>query len=131
MKIGFLQFNPKLLDLPFNVNRVAKLIKSVKEVDILALPELANSGYNFQNKEEAFSAAEIPEKSPFVAMLQKEAQRLNALIITGFNEKEENKLYNSALLIDKTGIRGTYRKNHLFYREKEFFSPLPTSNRLL
>ena len=123
MKIGFLQFAPELANLQANVEKVTSFLQNIREVDILVLPELANSGYNFSSQKEAFNSSEIPAESPFVKLLQQESNRLDALIITGFNEREGDKLFNSSLLIDKTGIVGKYRKLHLFYREKEFFTP--------
>ena len=56
-------------------------------------------------------------------VLREYASKFSSLIITGFNEREGEKLYNSALLIDEKGVVGKYRKLHLFYREKEFFEP--------
>lgn len=44
-------------------------------------------------------------------------------VVTGINEKAGNKIFNSSLLIDETGIKGKYRKIHLFWNEKDFFHP--------
>jgi predicted amidohydrolase len=44
-------------------------------------------------------------------------------LVFGIAEKEEDKIYNSALLTGPKGYIGTYRKSHLFYEENLFFSP--------
>lgn len=54
-------------------------------------------------------------------MLANHAKKNMQIIVTGFNELNENKLYNSSLLITKDGITGKYRKVHLFMKEKSFF----------
>ncbi|MFB3116278.1 MAG: nitrilase-related carbon-nitrogen hydrolase [Gammaproteobacteria bacterium] len=42
-------------------------------------------------------------------------------LVTGFAEKSEDKLFNSALLIGPNGVEHTYRKLHLFNEEKHLF----------
>ena len=44
------------------------------------------------------------------------------MIISGFVEKEGNKIYNSAMMVSNKGVIGTYRKIHLYYKEKLWFS---------
>lgn len=44
-------------------------------------------------------------------------------VVTGFNERAGNKLYNSAVLVGPTGVVGLYRKMHLFMNEQDYFCP--------
>ncbi|MFW9784710.1 MAG: nitrilase-related carbon-nitrogen hydrolase, partial [Candidatus Heimdallarchaeota archaeon] len=41
----------------------------------------------------------------------------------GFVERKEKNLYNSAIIVLKSGVIGSYRKLHLYYKEKLWFSP--------
>jgi len=82
---------------------------------------LANSVYNFNSKEEALEYSEDLENSKFVNFLIQQAQKLNAGIVAGVNERKGDKLYNSSILVDESGIIGKYRKLHLFLNEPDFF----------
>ncbi|GAA3972975.1 carbon-nitrogen hydrolase [Mucilaginibacter dorajii] len=66
------------------------------------------------------AAAEGPEGQS-VAELQKLSKESRTLVIAGFAERSNNKVYNSALVALPDGQLKTYRKTHLFYREKECF----------
>jgi predicted amidohydrolase len=53
----------------------------------------------------------------------KYAHSKKSYLVFGIAEKQGNKLFNSAVLIGPEGYIGNYRKSHLFYEEKLFFSP--------
>ena len=91
--------------------------------DLYILPELANSGYRFKDKEEARTCAESISDSKFIKQLKKWAVGHNCYIVTGLCEKEHDKLYNSSVLIGPQGVEGIYRKLHLFMDEKGIFEP--------
>ena len=57
MRVGFVQFNPRLLDVEGNVDAAIRLIGR-KRSDLIVLPELFNTGYNFRNRKELESVAE-------------------------------------------------------------------------
>ena len=44
-------------------------------------------------------------------------------VVSGFAEKAENRIYNSAVLIGPKGLIHIYRKIQLFFKEKEIFEP--------
>ncbi len=44
-------------------------------------------------------------------------------MVWGMAEKDGEKLYNSAVLVDRGRYIGKYRKSHLFSSEKEIFTP--------
>jgi len=123
MKAGFLQMEPKLGEGPQNALHIRELIGKMDRFDLIVLPELANSGYNFRNPEMAMELSEDVERSHFVDILQKVCADKHCRIVTGFNERDGNKIYNSALLIDENGVAGKYRKIHLFMNEKDYFTP--------
>jgi predicted amidohydrolase len=47
----------------------------------------------------------------------------NATLVAGFIERENGNCYNAAMMADASGIITTYRKLHLFNKEKIWFSP--------
>ncbi|MGK5092336.1 nitrilase-related carbon-nitrogen hydrolase [Deltaproteobacteria bacterium TL4] len=123
MKIGYIQFAPELNDLQGTLNKLDPLLEEASEADLLVLPELCNSGYNFKTKESAFHSSETTERSEFITFLTEKCQKHHFLIASGFNEREGDKLYNSAILVGREGFIGKYRKLHLFMNEKDFFEP--------
>ncbi|MCT4644134.1 MAG: 5-formyltetrahydrofolate cyclo-ligase, partial [Carboxylicivirga sp.] len=122
MKISLVQFAPQLGQLQQNLNQIKDLIQT-SDGQLFVLPELANSGYNFKNREEALGAAEKIENSIFLTELVKIAKDKNCLIVSGFCEREGGQLFNSAVLLGSNGVIGCYRKLHLFLNEKDIFTP--------
>lgn len=121
--VAYLQTSPLLGKNSKTLDLTNIMLKGVLHADLIVLPELANSGYNFISKEQAVASAEDPSGSSFVEMLMKHARRLNANLVSGFNELAGDGLYNSALLVNKEGVAGCYRKTHLFMHERDFFLP--------
>ncbi len=121
MKLAIIQFAPIFGDLKSTLASLTNLMEKVKEADLVVLPELANSGYNFNSKEEAFNLAETISDSVFIDFLQAKCKLYDFTIATGFAEKEKDNLYNSSVLLNADGIIGTYRKLHLFMNEKKIF----------
>lgn len=124
LKSAYLQTSPVINDPGQNIKQIESLIGQVKTADLVVLPELANSGYNFKDRKEAEQTAEGITDGAFCRYLSEKARAHNQIIISGVNEREGNKLYNSAVLYDREGIlRGHYRKLHLFMNEKQIFEP--------
>jgi predicted amidohydrolase len=86
------------------------------------LPELFATGYTFINKEEAFALAE-PVGGETTEFLITVAKNINGTIVGGYIERENGAIYNAALIVDRNGVIGSYRKIHLFNKEKHWFSP--------
>jgi len=123
LKIGFIQFAPVFGDVQATIRKIDGLIDQSKITDILVLPELCNSGYNFTSFKEAWETSENIENSIFINYLTSKCKQFNLYIVSGFNERDNNKLYNSAILIGPKGYIGKYRKLHLFMNEKDYFKP--------
>ncbi len=123
MKAGFVQFTPTLCDLETTLNKLDELLLLAPEADLLVLPELCNSGYNFANRKQAYESAEEADSSRFIDFLTEHCRRRGGYIVSGFNEKEGFQLYNSAVLVGPEGLIGKYRKVHLFFNEKDIFAP--------
>ncbi len=122
MKVGYYQFSPEFGEPYQNLERIRAVLSGVK-ADIIVLPELAFSGYYFEDREELRSIAEDVSESSIVASLSNLCRDNDFYLATGFAEREKEKLYNSALLIGPCGVVCSYRKLHLFNTEKEYFDP--------
>jgi len=120
MRVGYYQFRPLFGKVQHNLNKVVNALQDVR-ADLIVLPELAFTGYYFQNKSELKSLAEDPVISSTVEVLVKLCQVNNFHLVTGFAEKSKDRIFNSALLIGPDGIEHTYRKLHLFNEEKNIF----------
>lgn len=122
MKVGYVQLKTDFGEKQSNFDKVSDLLKEVQDIDLIVLPELFATGYTFTSIEEVESLSEIKdgETSQF---LQEMGKRTDAVIVGGFVEKFENKLYNSAMMVSKDGVIDVYRKLHLFNKERKWFSP--------
>jgi len=123
MKIAVIQFAPVLGDHEKSYNALAPLLNKAKGSQLIILPELANSGYNYTDRGHAYKLSEYPRNSEFVDHLTSFCRINGATIVTGFNERSKHDLFNTALIINKKGIVGKYRKIHLFINEKDIFTP--------
>jgi predicted amidohydrolase len=122
-RIAYLQFAPTLGQPANTLARLSPLLNEAREADLLVLPELCNSGYNFPDRGMAEATAESIPEGPFTQFLIEQAQRNQQYIVAGVNEKSHGKLYNSSVLVGPEGYLGTYRKLHLFKDEKDLFEP--------
>ncbi|RMF63993.1 MAG: acyltransferase [Calditrichaeota bacterium] len=122
MKIGYYQFRPHFGRVRKNLNKVVQALQQA-DADLIVLPELAFTGYYFQNREEAATLAEDPAHSPTVEALVALCRARGFYLVTGFAEKQRDKVFNSALLLGPEGVIHTYRKIHLFNEEKHWFDP--------
>ena len=117
------QLAPTVGDLEGNVDRAVEAIATavVTGSELVVLPELTTSGYVFESPEEARSLGLSPDDAVFDRFA---AVAGDAVVVVGFAETgDDGHLYNSAALLDASGVRAVYRKVHLWDREKLFFRP--------
>ncbi|CRF33122.1 carbon-nitrogen hydrolase [Brachyspira suanatina] len=103
------------------INNHLKNISTKEKSDLIVLPELSSNGYLFENREELILTAENIKDGIFINSLSEMSKKYDTSIIAGFAEKFEDKIYNSAAIIEKGNIKGIYRKIHLSDFEKKFF----------
>jgi predicted amidohydrolase len=90
---------------------------------VVVLPELCTSGYVFESIEEARALSQ-PAHGGALEEWAQEAARGGAVVVGGFSELgDDGTLYNSAAVVDGTGVLAVYRKTHLWDREKLVFEP--------
>jgi predicted amidohydrolase len=122
MRVGVYQNHPEFGETQANVAKAVLDLSSV-EAQLVVLPELFNTGYQFVSMQEMDSLAEdIPSGDTCRAMISLARDR-DMFLVFGLAEKDENRFYNSAVLVGPDGFIGKYRKTHLFFEEKDFFSP--------
>ena len=122
MKAAFIQFNPVFGEVKDNIKKAVKMIE-MTEADIIVLPELFNTGYLIISKEEAFDLAESLPGGKTTEALSVAAREKKAHIVAGLIERQDENLFNSAVVISPSGYLGKYRKIHLFNEEKLWFQP--------
>jgi predicted amidohydrolase len=122
MRAGFFQFKPVFGAVSKNLTKVVETLDGI-DADLIVLPELPFTGYNFQNREEVKQLSESVSSSNTINILETLCKKNDFYIVTGFAEREGDKFYNSAILIGPQGIVHTYRKIHLFNMEKFWFDP--------
>jgi predicted amidohydrolase len=122
MKAGFIQFSPQFGKIEANIDQALSMME-MADADLLVLPELFNTGYNFVSvKETANLAEEIPNGKTIKALCSI-ARKKKIYIVAGIAEIADGRLYNSAVLVSPSGYVATYRKIHLFNEEKLWFQP--------
>lgn len=122
MKVGFYQFDPVFGDKRGNIRRVLERIGQV-ETDLLVLPELFATGYQFASKGEVSELSEpVPEGYTTQAMVQLSRQQ-GIYVVAGLAERDGERIFNSAILTGPGGFIGVYRKTHLYSEEKLWFDP--------
>ena len=93
------------------------------DADLVVLPELFSTGYQFASLEEVAELAEDTRTGSTIQGLTRVCQDKKMHIAAGFAEKDGLAYYNSAVLTGPEGVLGVYRKTHLFYEEKLWFTP--------
>ena len=122
MKAAFVQMYCDFGNVEKNVLHALELIQS-KPADLYVLPELFNTGYYFNDREEAESLAEPVPDGPTCSALSHLAVQKQCYIVAGLAEKDGNKVYNSSFIAGPNGFMAVYRKIHLFNLEKNWFDP--------
>ena len=122
IRAGYLQFAPEFGDMKANFAKMSALIKA-HPTDLLVLPELAATGYEFKDPEEVSQYAEEFGNGPMSEFLCSQATAHQMTLVAGYPEAAEGRLYNSSMLVTPAGEMFNYRKLHLFSRENELFSP--------
>ena len=125
VRIACAQMEPTIGRKQENVGHTLDLIGEAagEGADLVVLPELCNSGYVFENREEAFTMAEEVPGGDTTGKWITAAARHGMHVVAGIAERDGRALYNSAAVIGPRGFIGTYRKNHLWAAENLFFEP--------
>ncbi|MDH3256732.1 MAG: acyltransferase [Nitrospinota bacterium] len=122
IKAGFVQSRPDFEAEDANLSH-AKELWGNQKADLLVLPELFNTGYQFQSLAEARNLSEPIPDGPTTRFLTDWARDTGMTIVAGLAEREGETLYNSAVIVGPQGFIGKFRKAHIFDSENNFFQP--------
>jgi len=125
LRIACLQMEPRVGEKDRNVARGLELIgrAAAGGANLVVLPELSNSGYVFETREEAYALSEEVPDGPTTRAWMQAAATHRLVIVAGITEREGDNLYNAAAIVGPSGFIGRYRKNHLWGAENLFFEP--------
>jgi len=124
--LAAIQFDPQFGQKEENVKRTIELICKVADqgANVITLPELCNTGYVFNTREECFSLMEKVPEGPTTQAWMEIAKERGVYISGGLGEMgEDGKAYNSCVLVGPDGFIGKHRKLHLWEDDKVFFEP--------
>lgn len=122
MKVCAIQLNTIPYDKEANLKKAASFIEEAldKGAEIIALPELFNTGYCCYEKEYELSEELCGQTSSF---LLKYAEKYGVCFIAGFIEKSNipGLVYDSVMFVSKDAAVDSYRKIYLWQEENTRF----------
>jgi predicted amidohydrolase len=121
MNVAMVQFAPVFGAVEENLRAVEEACAGLS-ADLVVLPELCTTGYQFQGRKELLELAE-PADGQSMQRLSGLAASCGGHLVAGFAEKESDQVFNSAALVGPDGVVGVFRKVHLFSEEKRLFEP--------
>jgi len=122
MLIGYYQFQPEFGAVSRNLDKIENTLTGCT-ADIIVLPELCTTGYQFISRDEARGFAEYIPGGAACSRLGEIARKTGIHLVAGIAEKEDDDLYNTAAVISPSGFMSRYRKIHLFFEETLIFTP--------
>jgi predicted amidohydrolase len=110
MRIGHCQLESKVGDFDANLEKVVKGLERAdrERVVVVSFPECFLTGY--PDREEVARKSAFPVDSPQVMKLLDRTGKFEATYIVGFNELRGKDLYNTAIVVQKGHVLGTYSK---------------------
>lgn len=120
IKVSAVQTRPVFGDVKGNVDKACLRLNRLTS-EVVVLPELFSTGYQFKNRAEALELGEDVKTSYAIKKLCEVSKDKGVVISAGFAERAGKKVYNSAVLIANGKIKDVYRKAHLFWNEKNIF----------
>ncbi|KAI2643340.1 carbon-nitrogen hydrolase [Xylaria nigripes] len=131
MRIGCLQFAPQVGDVDNNLNRADAILNKAnpEDLDLLVLPELAFSGYNFKSLRDISPYLEPTGAGITSVWARTTALKHNCKVVVGYPESADVserwptslEYYNSAIMVNEDGDTcGHYRKSHLYYTDESW-----------
>lgn len=119
LKIATAQFQPKDGDKAHNLSVIEKLTAQAKEqgADLISFHEMCITAYTFTkdlDREEMLDLAEEVPDGPSVQKLIGLSRKYEMPILAGLVEKEDDRLFNTYVCVDRNGLIAKHRKLHCF-----------------
>jgi predicted amidohydrolase len=134
LKVILVQNNPQFGKVVDNLSAVSRLLSGRNErmPDLVVLPELFASGYQFVSRKEAMGLAEAAEgasKRPTFGFLEALSRETGGWVVGGLPVRRGDRVFNSAAVFHRGELKDVYDKTHLFEAENRWFDrgmgPLP------
>ena len=116
MRIAVVQTNPSLGAVEKNIARATALLADLPQtqVDLIVLPELAFTGYNFQSPSQILPFVETRTTAPSREWAKEIARKYECSVLVGRPTQDTHR-HNTASLINSTGETiHEYYKHHMF-----------------
>lgn len=125
IRVACVQMEPVVGEKEENLRKSLGMIEeaAANGARLIVLPELCNSGYVFESRDEAFALAEPVPDGPTTRGWIEIAARRDLHIVAGISERAGDALYNSSVVVGPQGHVGTFRKVHLWNEENLYFEP--------
>ncbi|WP_353231832.1 nitrilase family protein [Pseudomonas helleri] len=127
VRVAVVQFDPQvgIQHSQANLEHSLELAReaAINGANLIVLPELANTGYLFGTRQEAFLHAELIPEGPSMQAWLDFARKHQVYLAAGLAERDGVQLFDSPVLVGPGGFIGKYRKAHLWNREKLWFTP--------
>jgi predicted amidohydrolase len=119
LRIAVAQFQPEDGDKDYNLSVIEKLTAKAKEAgaEVISFHELSVTAYTFfkdLNRKEAEQLAEEVPGGKSTRKLIEIADKYDMILLAGLAEKENGRIYNSYVCVDKDGLVAKYHKIHPF-----------------
>ncbi|KAK3327348.1 carbon-nitrogen hydrolase [Cercophora scortea] len=131
MRIGCLQFAPQVGDVSNNLNRADAILNKadpmeVDNLDLLVLPEMAFSGYNFKSLQDITPYLEPSGSGISALWARTTALKYDCTVAVGYPEDASRRrpsatpeYYNSLIVVNGDGeTKANYRKSYLYYTDE-------------
>ncbi len=123
MRVAAVQYKAPKGDKSAALREIESLVRLAPPTDLVVLPELAATGYLFDDRAHVTTIAENPDGELF-QLLSKLAAERRCWMVCGFVERAADRLFNSALVVQPDGtLAFTYRKTLLFDADVPWASP--------
>ncbi|MCM3162240.1 carbon-nitrogen hydrolase family protein [Metabacillus litoralis] len=119
-KVASIQMDCVMGNKKANLEKAYDLIKESadKGAKITVLPELFNTAYRVEEQDVDLAEVIPGETSNW---LINRAKEFNMTIVACILEKENNRIYDTSLVVDENGLRGKYQKIYLWDQEVRRF----------
>lgn len=125
LKVAAVQMEPTFGAVAANLDRVEVALRSASSegASLIVLPELADTGYVFESREEALSLAAAVPGGESASRIAELAAELGVHVVIGLAERDKDRVFNTSAVFGPRGPVGVFRKVHLWAYENVVFEP--------
>lgn len=123
ISVAVVQNNPEFGAVEKNLDAVRNLLfgAGTLRADLVVLPELFATGYQFVSPSEVSDLAEDERTGPTFRFLSEISRESGAVVVGGLPIRRKDGISNGALVVSESILLASYDKIHLFEEERDFF----------